>query len=93
MKTFQGVDESAQNYSSNIKSIDYEDGGDYPLIVEFYSGTYRFNTGSIYDEQERKFLWEMGLERKPYELLLEADSVGKAFNKLVKGNCEYKKVK
>ena len=93
MKTFQDADESAPNYSSNIKSIDYEDGDDYPLIVEFvYGGAYRYKTGQIYDEQEKRFLWEMGLERKPYELLLKADSVGKAFSSLVKGNCEYKKI-
>jgi hypothetical protein len=92
MKTFQNQDKHANNYSSNIAWIDYEEDADYPLIVVFRSGdTYRYKTGMIYDEQERKFLFEMGLERKPYELLLEADSVGKAFHQLIRGKCDYTK--
>jgi hypothetical protein len=91
MKAFQNQDESADNYSSNIAWIDYEEDADYPLIVCFHSGIYRFKTGMIYDDQERKFLFEMGLERKPYELLLEADSVGKLFHKLIRGKCDYTK--
>jgi nitrite reductase/ring-hydroxylating ferredoxin subunit len=92
MKTFQNDDENTDNYSSNIALIDYEEDASYPLIVCFHhGGTYRYKTGMIYDDQERKFLFELGLERKPYELLEEADSVGKAFHQLIRDKCDYTK--
>ena len=92
MRVFQDQDENAPDYSSNVSWIDYREDDDYPLYVSFHNGgTYKYKTGTIYDEQERKFLFEMGMERKPYELLLEADSVGKAVHKLLRGKCDYKK--
>ena len=91
MKVFQNQDKNAPHYSSNVAWIDWQEDDEYPLIVAFHSGVYRYKTPQIYDEQEKKFLFEMGLARKPYDLLCEAESVGKAVHQLLRDKCDYER--
>lgn len=63
--------------SSNVASVDYDEGR-HVLIVTF-------NSGAVYE-------YYPDVPREVYEGVLNAESVGKALNELVKPNFQYLRV-